>query len=331
MGLLSFFSRQRITTAIAIYAIVIATWGVKWYFAGWGEAVAAGWKTPLGMAVEDKVPQGVLVPLSLLLYVLVAAVMQSIFSRVHLGQSKNYLMHLFVPLLSTMSIYGGAFGSVAAAFGTLAGLHVVILLLSKEQRTYSDTLFRACFLIGLLTLVYYPTAVLLLVVLVAMIYQNVVTVNRLTISLIAFILPSCFAAAIALLLGANPDSYIGVGRLVHFIKESWFMSGWGVNMPLVAWGVLLLLLLMLSVGRRNRQSRNILAVYSDSLLRWGAMFSLFPFVMLPSSSAIPVMIAPAVGSGYVYYLTGRGSERAKKWTFAAVVPILILGNLWVAF
>lgn len=328
--MLRFFSRQRFFAAVAIYAVVLAAWAFKWHWVGWGGAPIQAGHTPLYEMLARRAPQWLLVCLSLLFYVLTAAIMQSIFSRVHPGQSKNYLMHLLVPLLSTMAITGDAWGSPAAALGTLATLYVLTLLLTKEERTHADTLFRTCFTAGVASLLYYPSCALLLVVLVALVYNNDVTVKKLLVALVGFLVPFAFAAGVALLQGGHANSYIGTAELTHALGGYGQFKEGGPHALLLLWGCLLAILFLLTISRKSRRSKTVLTAYHDTLLRAVGFLSVVAFALLPNSGAVPVMIAPAVGSGYVFYFTGKGRSRLRGWAFAGVILLIIAGNVWGA-
>lgn len=330
MGVLRFFSRQRFFAAVAIYAVVIATWAVKWHLGGWGGAPIQAENTPLYVMLARRAPQWFLACLSLLFYVLTAAIMQSIFSRVHPGQSKNYLMHLLVPLLSTMAITDDAWGSPAAALGTLATLYVLTLLLTKEERPHADTLFRTCFTSGIATLLYYPAVALLLVVLVALVYNNDLTIKKILIALVGFLVPFAFAVGAALLQGYHANSYIGAVELMRALGGYGQFKEDGPYVRLLLWGSLLAILFLLTISRKSSRSKTILTAYHDTLLRSIGFLSVVVFALLPNSSAVPVMIAPAVGSSYVFYFTSKGKTRLKGWAFAAVVLLIIVGNVWGA-
>lgn len=312
---------------MAIYAIVFATWGLKWYFVGWGDAEMSAGQTPLYAMVARHTPQWVHVCLSLALYIFTAAVMQSIFSRVHPGQSKNYLMHLFVPLFSTLSIADDAWGSPAAALGTLTSLYVLTLLLTKEERPHPDTAFRACFAAGVAALLYYPASVLPFVVLVAMVYNNDLTVKKLLISLVGFILPFTFAAGVAVLQRMPPDTFIGIAGLAQSVRESRMLKGVELSVAVLLWGLLLLVLILLIITSKSSRSKTILTAYHDVMLRFIGFLAIVAFVVLPSSSAVPVMVAPAMGSGYVFYFTGKGKTRFRGWAFVMVTFAMIIGNV----
>lgn len=327
MGVLNFFSKQRPLVAVLIYALLCATWLMKWYLMGWGDSENVELTTPLCMIFADKIPDWVLFCLSLPLYILTAAVTQTIFSRVNPSQSKTYLMHLFVPLLSTMTFTGNIWGSLPSSIATLVSLYVVILLLTREENSHLNIVFRSAFAAGVTVLIYYPAVVLLLVVIVALILRNMLTGKGIFIALIGFSIPLGFAAGVALLLGVPVDSYIGVNELAKSIAEGGVLRGVSFNASLAIWGILLVLLIILALGGQSRHGRTILAVYKDNLFYWITFLSVATFVVLPMSSPVPVMVAPAAGSSFVYYFTGKGEMKVRKWLFLFVVGMLIVGNL----
>lgn len=328
VGVLRFFSRQRFSTALAIYAVVFVTWGLRWHFAGWGDSDAEDCHTPLYWMIAQRAPRWLPVALSLLSYVLSAAIMQSVFSRVHPGQSKNYLMHLFVPLLSTMTIKGAAWGSPAAALGTLASLYVLTLLLTKEERAHADTIFRTCLTAGIASLIYYPSSVLLLVVVASLAYNNDLTIKKLLIAIVGFVVPFAFAAGMAILLQEPVDSYIGIERVAHAMQASWPLRGAGRSHALPLWGGLLLMLFALTISVRSRRSKTILTAYHDVLLRLIGFLSVAAFIALPASSALPVMVAPVVGSSFIFYFTSKNRVKLRGWTFVLALLLIIMGNIW---
>ena len=330
MGLLKFFLRQRYAPLLAIYSIVIATWGIRLYTVDCGAIdSAATVQTPLFAMISAWIPARLAMVVSAMLFILTAAVTQSIFSSMHPGQSKNYLLHLLVPLFSSMPICCSSNNSIAAALGTLASLYVIIMmLLAKEERAQADLLFRASFAAGLASLIYYPSAALLPSMHAAMAYRNTLSGKRYLITLCAFILPLFFAAIIAFLLGAGLDSYIGITALLTAIRNEWQPNGgMAISMPLVSFCLLLVMLILLQISKKGGQSKTILAAYGSRLLRLVSIFSAIAFVLLPRSNAVPIMVAPAMGSAYVYYFTSKGNSKIREWMFLLVILLLVIGNI----
>ena len=203
-----------------------------------------------------------------------------------------------------------------------------MMLLAKEERAQADLLFRASFAAGLASLIYYPSAALLPSIHAALAYRNTLSSKRYLITLCAFMLPLFFAASIAFILGGGLDSYIGITALLTAIRSEWQPNGgMAISMPLVSFGLLLVMLILLQISRKGGQSKTILAAYGSRLLRLVSIFSAIAFVLLPRSNALPIMVAPAMGSAYVYYFTSKGNSKIREWVFLLVILLLVIGNI----